>query len=137
MFIVSEQQALELHRRCKEIEGDSAPLLYVEIESIVNIAATSNQLQEKDVKRLYELLNCVVISNYSAEDNKTSNGDEWDGRPYPKSIDEDSEVKGKIDKRNHILLSNKTVTRSIVSFRRCIGLIENQGRIKTRYQDHF
>ena len=135
MFILSEQQISELQNRCNTIKGDSDPLIYIEIESIVHVAAYTKKLQDKDINRLYELLNCAAIKSYTTDNAKEKINKDWDD--LPKIENDELCIKREIDKINHVFFSHKATMLSIEHFRQCIASIEHPTQKKAYCQNYF
>jgi len=135
MYKISEQQAAELWQRCEAIKNECDPLIYTEIGAIIHKAISLKQLQNSDINRLYELLNRVPVNDEQSTHGETQ--DAWDDLPVVKPGNEETTEKREIDKRNHILLSVKANTLSVMYLKHYIGLIGTHEKKKILYQDYF
>ena len=135
MFILSEQQAFELQRRCEALREESDPLIYAEIESIVQSAVSAKQLPDKDINRLYELLSGTIMRDDKKEDAESEGLNDWDDIPEQKAHNELSEKREK-DKIHHLLLHHKASLRTVDAFRRCLWSLERQEKNRTLFLEH-
>lgn len=72
MIIKSGQQAFELQQRFKTIKDNPEPQAYAEIETKKQTSLSSRQFQDGKMKRLYEILNCALLSGCSSDSRKNS-----------------------------------------------------------------
>ena len=127
MYHISEQQALELSRRCNAIKNVSDPVVFSQIEALVQQAVSTKQITNDEVNQLYELLNCAVVINYSEqEEDKDVVQNEWD-KPFNSDMNQDNEEAKLRDRRNHLLLCSKANLRTIETIQDCIKLITVTG----------
>ena len=122
MFSLSEQQTYELWQKCIAIKDISDPVVFAQIEELVQQVITTKQLTDDEVNQLHELSNCAVIVNYSEQKNEDVAENEW-GEQFKIDTSGDSEEIKLNNRRNHLLLCNKANLPVIEGMRRCVKQI--------------
>ena len=105
----------------------SDPVVFSQIEALVQQAVSTKQITNDEVNQLYELLNCAVVINYSEqEEDKDVVQNEWD-KPFNSDMNQDNEEAKLRDRRNHLFLCSKANLRTIETMQDCIKLITVTG----------
>ena len=135
MFMVTEQHALELRKRCEAIKEISDPAIFAQIEALVQQAVTVGQLSDSNINKLYELLYFVVIANYSDLNDESEIQFKQESKTQEKQIDYEQRIR---DIRNHLLLCNRANIRTLDALRNCLKLIANpKKRLSFSQEQHF
>ena len=138
VFPVSEQQAFELEKKCKDIKEDIDLDIYKRIKAIVNRAQVNHMISDDEVNQLYELLNRAVRMKRD-ESCAEEKQNVWEGE-IPKKNEVNEKDISDIQKKNvnyHMLLCNRANLRTIESLRRCIKHIETPKKRSFLSKEHF
>lgn len=122
MFCVSDQQASELLRRCKAIRDAVDPIVFSQIEALVQQAAIFGKLTDTEVNQLYDLLNHAIAPDSSDQEPNRDAEREYK-KPATKVKDESGESDEQRDRCNHMLLCNSVNLRTVETMRRSIKSI--------------
>lgn len=137
MYLVSEQQAVELVMKCNAIKKDTDPAVYARIEELVKQVVNKKMLSNDEINQLYKEINFASLEDF---DKLYQNEEEnvWaQETALVQNEDEDGTEKQKKGARNHLLLCSRANLRMIEDLRCCIKQIASAEKKLFQSRDRF